>query len=121
MPKITLLNPSQIPPYGGGRIYPRGYSADVAEDVASELAEYGLIDQGTEVEPVDEPVEDDPIEDDEPADDEPEETPKPAKGKLSRPKQVASVAVWREYAESLGLKVTGMTKPEIIGAVDAAE
>lgn len=96
-----------------------GQVVEVSEDTFERHKDSGLFTFGDETAndgPVVEHVEDAPI-----ADDDHEETPKPVKGKLSRPKQVASVAVWREYAESLGLKVTGMTKPEIIGAVDAAE
>lgn len=121
MPKVTLINPSKIPPYSDGPAFRRGYSAEVSQEVADELASYGLIDVA------DSGVSDEAPDDDfdasvgsEVSEDAPAEPVKAAGAKLSRPKQAASVAVWREYAESLGLKVTGMAKPEIIGAVDSA-
>lgn len=120
MPKIELINPAQIPPYSDGPLYPRGHVAEVSEEVASKLEEFGLVAKpeagsGGKPEPkaASEPV----------AEAEPDAaTPKPAAaGKPQRPKQAASTAVWREYAEALGLKVNGLSKPEIIGAVDAAK
>lgn len=121
MPKVTLNNPSKIPPYSDGPAFRRGYSAEVSQEVADELASYGLIDVAASE------VSDDAPDDgsdasaaSEVSEVTPAEPVKAVGAKLSRPKQAASVAVWREYAESLGLKVTGMAKPEIIGAVDSA-
>lgn len=121
MPKVTLNNPSKIPPYSDGPAFRRGYSAEVSQEVADELASHGLIDVAASEVSDDAPDDDfDASVDSEVSEVTPAEPVKAVGAKLSRPKQAASVAVWREYAESLGLKVTGMAKPEIIGAVDSA-
>lgn len=76
----------------------------------------------TGVEPVDAaPGDNEPVEDpdEEPQDDKADD-PAPAaatgKGKVERPKQTASIDDWRKYAESLGVKTTGLKKPELIAA-----
>lgn len=48
----------------------------------------------------------------------PEPEPTPAAG-VERPKMTATVDVWREYAEANGVKTTGLSKKEIIGAMDS--
>lgn len=49
---------------------------------------------------------------------EPEPEPEPETNQdINRPRNGASETMWRQYAKSLGLDVTGLRKPEIIAVV----
>ena len=91
-----------------------GSVVEVDEATYGRLVELGAVEVEAEVEatPEPEPVVEAALEPE--PEQEPEVEPAPV---VSRPAKSAPEDKWRAYAESLGLDVKGLKKPEIIAAV----
>lgn len=113
MPKVTLLKAARFP-LGSRQVHPSGTVLDVSDADAKALLERSLIAEESEPEPAPEPEAGKP---------EPEPEKEPEPGQVSTaygplPAKTAPVAIWKEYARSNGIKLTGLTKRnEIMGFI----
>lgn len=112
--KITLLKAARVPL--NGPIRPSGFTTNVDEDTYQVLHERGVIADETVPEvvspvPVPEPVP-------QPVVEAPPESKAPVDiSGVKLPPMTASIGVWREVADQVGVKTANMRKAEIIGAL----
>lgn len=106
--RIVLAKAARVPL--NGPLRDKGYTAEVDEDTYKFLVSHGVL------------AEDKPKPEAEP---EPEEdldsevaTVTGSSEDWKRPAKTASAKAWKDYASHLGIKVSGLSKQEIIGAVE---
>lgn len=118
--RVRVLKPFTATVNGFHRLYLPPAVVDFADP--GEFLALGLVVSDNEPEAVEE-VASEPQEKDTPEAVE-EETAEPQETELvkgKRPYRTSSIDKWREYAEGLGLDVKGLSREEIIAAVNAAE
>lgn len=88
-----------------------GTVVDMDEDTLARFEGRGVFESVTAKKPAPKP---------EPVTEPEAEAPEPVvKRGPNRPKRTASTADWKRYAEQVGVDIKGMSKQEIISAVDA--
>lgn len=118
MPKVTLSAPVAWPhPHGIMRHY--GDVLEVTEDELELLHSLGAVDVHEADQESAESSGDEDADGGEESEADSGDAPEPVAARTERPDMTAPIAVWREYAAHLGIKTTGMKKPEIIGAIDS--
>lgn len=115
--KVRLLTESfRMEVEGSVRRFSKGEMLDVAPEVGERLVRLNAAEMVMDSGPAP-AVEPDPA----PAVDASEPVTEPVEETRKRPLKSGGIAAWREYAAGLGIDTKGLTRPQIIAAVNKAE
>ena len=107
MRKVTLAKSIRFP---GGPLRVQGTTIEVEDALYDAYVGKGVFVSDMDSEPAPAPA---PVPEPEPVVEEPAPVKSP---KVTKPAKAASLARWREYAQSLGIDHKGLSKAEIIAA-----